>query len=53
MTIPIEIVKEESIKEGELVEIEIEKVKKSGFGILKGIHRFTKKERKNMWRERN
>jgi antitoxin component of MazEF toxin-antitoxin module len=52
VTIPIEIVKEENIKEGELVEIEIEKIKKSGFGILKEIERFTEKERKEMWRER-
>ncbi len=37
VTIPKEIVKEESIKEGQIVEIEIKRVVKSGFGIAKGI----------------
>ena len=37
VTIPKEIVREENIKEGELVEIEVEKVKKSYFGALKGM----------------
>ncbi len=44
VTIPKEIVKEEDIKEGELVEIEVEKVRKSYFGALKGIGKFTKKD---------
>ncbi len=35
--IPREIVKEENIREGELVKIEVEKVKKSYFGVLKGM----------------
>ena len=52
VTIPKEIIREKSIQAGELVEIGIEKVKKSGFGIFKGIGRFTEKERKKMWRER-
>lgn len=42
VTIPKEIVKEESLKEGELVEIEVSKIKKDYFGALKGIGRFTK-----------
>lgn len=42
VTIPKEIVKEESLKEGELVELEIEKVKKDFFGALRGIGSFTK-----------
>lgn len=52
VTIPKAIVREESIQEGELVEIEVEKVRKSGFGMFRGIGRFTEKERKEMWRER-
>lgn len=37
VTIPKEIVKEEDIREGQIVEVEIKKVIKSGFGIAKGI----------------
>ncbi len=37
VTIPKEIVKEEAIKEGQIVEIEIKRIIKSGFGIAKGI----------------
>lgn len=37
VTIPKEIVKEEAIHEGQVIEIEIKKVVKSGFGIAKGI----------------
>ena len=44
VTIPIEIVREESIKEGELVSIEVEKIRKSGFGILKGMRSFKKED---------
>lgn len=44
VTIPKEIVEEESIKEGELVKINVEKVKKSGFGLFKGIDSFTKED---------
>lgn len=35
--IPSEIVKEENIREGELVKIEVEKIRKSYFGALKGL----------------
>jgi len=45
VTIPREIIKEQSIQEGELVEIEIEKVKKDFFGAFKGIGPFTEKDR--------
>jgi len=45
VTIPIEIVKEKSIQEGELVEIEVEKVRKDFFGALKGIGPFTEEDR--------
>ena len=45
VTIPKEIVKEEQIKENELVEIVIEKPRKDFFGALKGIGRFTEEDR--------
>ena len=41
VTIPKNLVKEESIKEGETVKINIEKVKKDWFGCLKGLKSFT------------
>jgi len=44
VTLPKEIVKEEGIREGELVKIEVEKVKKSYFGALKGIGSFTEED---------
>lgn len=45
VTIPKEIVKEESLKEGELVEVDVEKVKVDGFGIFKGMGKFTREDR--------
>ena len=42
--IPKEIVREESLVEGELVEVNVDKVIKSGFGILKGMRSFTQKD---------
>lgn len=45
VTIPKEIVKEKSLNEGELVELEIEKTKKDFFGSLKGIRSFTRQDR--------
>ncbi len=44
VTIPKEIVREKSIQEGELVEVEVEKVKKDFFGVLKGVGSFTKED---------
>ena len=44
VTIPKEIVREEGLQENQTVEIEIEKVKKSGFGLLKGMHSFRKED---------
>ncbi len=44
VTIPKEIVKEETLVEGELVEINVEKIKKDFFGVLKGIGRMTKED---------
>ena len=42
--IPKDLVRLESIKDGELVKIKVEKVKESGFGIFKGIGKFTKED---------
>lgn len=44
ITIPKEIVREEQLQEGELVKVNIEKIKKSGFGLFKGIAPFTKED---------
>lgn len=44
VTIPSEIVKSEMLRENELVELEIKKPKKDGFGILKGIGPFKKED---------
>ncbi len=44
VTIPKELVETESIEEGEIIKIKVEKVKKSGFGILKGIGKFSKED---------
>ena len=45
VTIPREIVKEEQLEEGELVEVAVKKQRKSYFGVLKGIGSFTKDDR--------
>lgn len=44
VTIPNEIVKEEGILEGEIIEIDIEKPRRDFFGALKGIGSFTKED---------
>mgnify|MGYP001581354459 CR=1 FL=1 len=46
VTIPKEIVKEQGLQNDELVEIEIEKIKKSGFGLFKGkLGRFKQEDK--------
>ena len=45
VTLPKEMVESESIVEGEIVKIKVEKVKKSGFGILKGMSSFKKEDK--------
>jgi len=45
VTIPKNIVKEESLKEGELVEIEVSKIKNNYFGALKEIDSFDKNDK--------
>lgn len=44
VTIPVGLVRKEELKEDELVEIEIKKVKKDYFGALKGIGSYNRKE---------
>jgi len=41
VTIPKKVVDSQKIKEGEIVEITVKKVRKDGFGILKGMKSFT------------
>ena len=44
VTIPKEIVREEGLKSGQLLEIYINKPKKSYFGIAKGVGPFTRED---------
>lgn len=46
--IPKDLAKMQSIQNGELVKIKVEKIKKSGFGILKGMRPFTKEDEMTM-----
>lgn len=41
VTLPKELVESEKIKEGEVIEISVKKLRKNGFGILKGVGPFT------------
>ena len=45
VTIPIEIVREEDLREDEVVEIQVKKKRKSYFGMFKGIGKFSEKDR--------
>jgi len=45
VTIPRELVKEENLIEGELVEIKVKKKRRNFFGALKGIGKFTREDR--------
>jgi len=40
VTLPKELVESKKIREGEIVEITVNKVRKDGFGVLKGMKRF-------------
>jgi antitoxin component of MazEF toxin-antitoxin module len=44
VTLPKELVESKKIKEGEIVEITVKKVRKDGFGILKGMAPFAAKD---------
>ena len=41
VTLPKELVENKKIREGEIVEITVKKVRKEGFGIFKGLTQFT------------
>lgn len=41
VTLPKELVESEKIKEGEIIEISVKKLRKKGFGVLKGVGPFT------------
>jgi hypothetical protein len=41
VTLPKELVESEKIREGEVVEIRVKKLRKDGFGILRGVGPFT------------
>ena len=45
ITIPKILVMEEGLTENQLVRIEIKKLKKSGFGMFKGLGKFTKEDK--------
>ena len=40
VTLPKELVESEKIKEGEVVEVKVKKLRKDGFGVLKGVGPF-------------
>ncbi len=44
VTIPKEVVEKERLRENELVEINLKKIKISGFGICKGLDKFKKED---------
>lgn len=44
-TIPKTVVEEEGLKEDQTITIEIKKLKKSGFGISKGLAFFSKEDK--------
>ncbi len=45
VTIPKEMVVEEGIKEGQLLEVEVSKARKSYFGFARGIGSMTREDR--------
>jgi hypothetical protein len=44
VTLPKELVEAEKIREGEVVKIKVKKLRKNGFGMLKGMGPFTVKD---------
>jgi bifunctional DNA-binding transcriptional regulator/antitoxin component of YhaV-PrlF toxin-antitoxin module len=44
VTLPKELVESKKIKEGEIVEVIVKKVRKDGFGAFKGLSSFTAKD---------
>ena len=41
VTLPKELVENKKIKEGEIIQISVKKLRKEGFGILEGVGPFT------------
>ena len=41
VTLPKTLVEEKKIREGEIIEITVRKIRKDGFGIFKGMKPFT------------
>lgn len=41
VTLPKELVEEKRIREGEILEIRVKRVRKDGFGVLRGMASFT------------
>lgn len=41
VTLPKELVESKKIKEGEILEITVKKVRRDGFGVLRGMKSFT------------
>ena len=41
VTLPKELVESKKIKEGEIIQISVKKLRKEGFGLLKGVGPFT------------
>jgi len=44
VTLPKKLVESKKIKEGEIVEIIVKKVRKDGFGVFKGLSPFTARD---------
>lgn len=44
VTLPKELVESKKIKEGEIIEITVKKIKKDGFGTFRGLSPFTVKD---------
>ncbi|MEM2971473.1 MAG: AbrB/MazE/SpoVT family DNA-binding domain-containing protein [Candidatus Bathyarchaeia archaeon] len=44
VTLPKKLVESKKIKEGEIVEIMVKKVRKDGFGVFKGMKPFAKED---------
>ena len=45
VTIPKTIVEEEDLIENQIVKIDVKKIKKSGFGMFRGLGKFTKEDK--------
>ena len=47
-TVPKKVIELEGLMPGQIVKIKVEKIRKSGFGALKGIGSFTKEDERWM-----